>query len=372
MRLYRSSCDECGWAQTRWSRSRAHSDSAFGRHSCRGQRRRDAARLRRVRARAKIDRTPKPCLHKVARHRHGTYACYVLDACRCRPCSKATSAYGRDLRRRNAYGRSNYVDAGPARAHVRALMAAGVGLKRIAAVSGVAQCALWNLMYGKRRADGSQVPSGRVTRRTEERLLAVHAHASGVLADRARIDATGTRRRLQALGAVGWSVTRIAAAAGHRDRGRLDRAMHQARTTAATAREVSEVYERLWSADPGVSAAVSRVRAQAAARGWVPPLGWDDDTIDDPAAAPAHDLEVDARGVDEAAVQRRIEGDRSVALTRAERWAVVARMHGRGLGDVAIERVTGIHTRQVLRDRQRLGLPANDRDRAGDTSGRVA
>lgn len=366
---YVSSCGDCGWTSNP-CRSQAQADYAHRRHSCARQRRRDSARIARVRRRAKIDRTPKPCLHKQSRHEHGTYVCYTLDSCRCRPCVRAAHEYNAGLTRRNAYGRSNYVDATPAREHVAALRATGVGLKSVAKRSGVPHGTLWKLMYGK----PGHEPSRRVRKDTLERLLALRVGDPALYADGAIIDATGTVRRVQALACLGWSLDRLAGEAGL-DRQPLDHALSGAKVSARTARAVMEAYERLWDTPPvgrdsQERGGITRTIRRAQALGWAPPLAWDDDAIDNPAAAPLHRLDTDERGVDEAAIERRLAGDR-VKLTRAERWAVVRRLHEQGLNDVQIQRRTGIHARQVMRDRQDLGLPANALP-FGDRSGRVA
>ncbi len=72
---------------------------------------------------------------------HGTHNCYVHGpdrrfsgrGCRCVPCSAANTAYERERARRVA---PPYIDAEPARLHVRELMSQGVGLKTIAVRSG--------------------------------------------------------------------------------------------------------------------------------------------------------------------------------------------------------------------------------------------
>jgi hypothetical protein len=271
MTRYLSVCTDCGW-QSHPANSQAMADRAYRSHSCARQRRRDAAKLRRMRRRARIDRTPKPCVHKFANHQHGTHACYVLDKCRCRPCARANSQYERQLSRRNAYGRSNLVSAKPSRQHARGLMGAGMGLKRIAAISGVPQGALWKLLYGKRQPDGTQVPSRRVTKATEQRLLAID---QPVLAGGAMVDAAGAARRLQALVACGWSVGQLAARSGQ-DRQALD-ALLRGRTTlrVSTDHTIRALYQDLWDTPPPEGnqrekIAATRSRKRAAAAGWKP------------------------------------------------------------------------------------------------------
>jgi hypothetical protein len=105
---------------------------------------------------------------------HGTYAKYVAERCRCELCRAANRSYERARTRRKAYGREPWVDAAPARRHVKKLMASGpgqtdgVGLKQIVKVSGVSHGCLWKLVYGK-----NGKPSKRIHRDTEQKLLAV-------------------------------------------------------------------------------------------------------------------------------------------------------------------------------------------------------
>ena len=274
-----------------------------------------------------IDRAPKPCLHPQTQHRHGTKACYGLDRCRCLPCCNAISVYEQDRKKRNAYGRSNLIDAGPARAHVAALMAAGVGAKTISARSGVAHGALWRLMYGKTRPDGTQIPSRRITRATADRLLALHPDDGTLLADGARVDGTGTRRRLQALACLGWSIGRLAADTGL-DRQALDQAMRGGQVVARNARAVAAAYEQLWNqrapaTDHRERISVARSINRATAAGWLPPIAWDDDTIDDPAATPTVNDDVDQ--VDELAVDAVLDGH-TMPLSGVTLLAAVERM----------------------------------------------
>lgn len=99
--------------------------------------------------------TPAPDLDRYiapdSRRPHGTRAKYVVDKCRCEPCTADNLAKANE--RRHAISRPDetwvpYVPAGRARDHVRDLAAHGIGLKTIAKVSGVSHGALWKLMYG--------------------------------------------------------------------------------------------------------------------------------------------------------------------------------------------------------------------------------
>jgi len=125
--------------------------------------------------------TPPGYVAPDSRRPHGTRAKYVLERCRCVPCTAASPEY--ETRRRNAMNRPDevwapYVSAGPARRHLRELAAQGVGLKSVAKLSGVSHGALTKLVYGD-RVRGMR-PSRRIRPATEAAILAVQLrHATG-------------------------------------------------------------------------------------------------------------------------------------------------------------------------------------------------
>lgn len=202
---------------------------------------------------------------------HGVRSTYVAGGCRCEPCCAANTRYAK-WRELNG---PRLVDATPARQHIAALRNAGVGRREIARRAGVALTVI-NRLAGMDRSQ----PAHRVR---PETLAAILAVTPDHRAPGAVIPATGTRRRLQALIAIGWTQAELA----HR--------------TAATPSTVNALINERWpnvqhathlrvcrvfddlSGTPGPSA---RSRLMAARRGWAPPLAWDDDTIDDPTAIP--------------------------------------------------------------------------------------
>lgn len=361
----RTRCNECGWLSPPTTPSRAQ--YAARRHSCAKQRA-DLARAARVTARESADGPTMPCTHPRAHHPHGTRARYTLDRCHCRDCRQANRSAERDRQRQIAYGRwQPYVDAGPTRSHIAQLREQGVGLKRLATLSGVSHGSLSQLVYGcPVRGRG---PSRRIRPDSAAKILAV-AGTLDDLGSRVGVDATGTHRRLQALVARGWSMARLARQLGV-DPTNLPAMMRRAHVSAGIARAVEDVYEIMWNTPPPEGdhrsrIAASRARRYAAARGWLPPMAWDDLTIDAPTSTLSGGPAIGE--IDEIAVERRCSGDWTVRLTRAERHLVVRRLHTVGLSDRAIQRRTGIDCRQVIRDRQTLGLPAT----AGPTSQQVA
>jgi hypothetical protein len=151
----------------------------------------------------------------------------------------------------------------------------------------------------------------------------------------------GTRRRLQALVALGHSYSRIGEAlamtpAGAWALGTRDRAYVRATTVA----KVSSLYEA-WSmllppeTTTNERKAAAYARTVATKNSWLPPLAWDDiDHDPEPAAATDHG------DVDWVVVERVLAGD-VVPTTTAERRAIVTRWPetGRPYNDLA--RLTG-------------------------------
>lgn len=336
---HRRSCRTCGWTGTYPTPRRA--DYAKSRHSCRKHLEAAAKKARGETRMAAVDRTPKPCHHKVADHQHGTNAAYVLDKCRCHPCARARHAQDDWRIRQQAYGRyDKYVDADPVRAHVRDLMAQGIGLKRIATLSGIGSGTLWKLLYGKPRPGGTRVPSKRVLRETAEKLQGVTVSPTTLAAG--QLDPARTpdaKERLRALVAIGWSMTKLGARLGIRHPGNAatlitsDRDMVRSTVDAAL-----ELFDELcMTPAPALTQrdkiAATRARQYAADRGWAPPLALPDLDSDPD----------DGAGLDHAAIERRLAGDKTVPLTPAERTELRTRWltTGRSLND--LERTTGIN-----------------------------
>lgn len=97
-----------------------------------------------------------------------------------------------------------------------------------------------------------------------------------------KVPATGTRRRIQALYRMGWTGQHIADRLGvaHSQISIIQRGRQV--VLRSTAERMVAVYDQM-SMTPGPSLIT---RQYAIRRGWAPPLAWDDDCIDDPAAKP--------------------------------------------------------------------------------------
>ncbi|CCH89116.1 protein of unknown function [Modestobacter italicus] len=316
------------------------------------------------RANSVVLRVTRSCTH-AGRHEHGTRAAYVKDRCRCPACTAANTAASRHVSRQRAYGRwQPFIEVGPVREHLTALRRAGLGVERIALLADVSVSHVRDL--ARPRIDGS--PAQRIRPATAARLLSIDVrdadHAPG-----SRIDAPGTRRRLQALVATGWSVELLAARLRRRPSS-LRRTMTSPTVTARTAQDVEALYEQLSAIPPPHGTAeecalVLMTRAAAAAQGWQPPLAWDD--IDaDPMPAEVHSAPP-FHYLDEIAIERAVAGD-GVGfddLTGAERDRVVDDLtaRGRSIRDIAAQLSTTKRT--ISRHRKvtgRASAPASISD----------
>jgi hypothetical protein len=96
-----------------------------------------------------------------------------------------------------------------------------------------------------------------------------------------RINATGTRRRLQGLLHLGWSYAEIGRRLGV-GKGAVHQWANRPQVRQSTADKVKELCSELEVQQPPSSRAASVARAHARVNGWPPPAAWDN--IDDPAS----------------------------------------------------------------------------------------
>lgn len=135
---------------------------------------------------------------------HGTNACYSLNFCRCDDCTTAHRQY---QQARKLYQGEfprvppPLVDRGPARRHVKELMARGMSHKRIAHMAGVPASVVGTLVYG--RFDRA---AKKIRRQTAEKLLAVQYTASGIM----KVPAAEAVAIIDELLARGWWKAQIA------------------------------------------------------------------------------------------------------------------------------------------------------------------
>lgn len=107
-------------------------------------------------------------------------------------------------------------------------------------------------------------------------------------AGRRQTDATGTRRRIQALMLLGWSSIEIARAGGWKSGQAVTCLLAREVVLKTTARRIDEAHETLWRrylrGDYEDSWVRRRTSAQSREKGWVSAAAWDN--IDDPSELP--------------------------------------------------------------------------------------
>lgn len=268
--------------------------------------------------------------------RHGTpagfYAHRADDETACDPCGKAIFRHHKQWRQDYDRGQRWTTSAQPVTEHIKHLEQTGMSPSEIWKAAGISR----TLFY--RIRNDLNLRCRLVTARA---VLAVQPtdRLPSKLTPGQFVSGVGTRRRIRALLAIGWSHremrarSRVLTAVTLNQKGDMvTRSMHE---------RVAALYNEL-SMTPGPS---DRTRARAAALGYASPLAWDDDAIDDPKARPAG-----VRGsgrphrheVDEVAVLRAMRGDRTINLTKAERAEVSRRLRADGWSFARIEAHTGL------------------------------
>ncbi|QDF19344.1 WhiB family transcription factor [Mycobacterium phage Cracklewink] len=204
----------------------------------------------------------------------------------CSKCRQRPATGGRGLcencwavnrRKLMAYGRwdPDQLDPTPTRQHLAALQQWGMGTRRLQELTGLSRPTLQGIPE-----------AAWVTRKTEAALLAVPIPTTvfdPVLADGTQISSVGSRRRLCALSAIGWSGEALAEQLGvMRHRVQAITSGRQPKVTVARARDIAHLFNRLQLTE-GPSRKARRV---AQLKGWPLPLQWDEDRLDDPRAKP--------------------------------------------------------------------------------------
>lgn len=205
---------------------------------------------------------------------HGTSSRYRGDPrngrwapCRCTPCSDESRRRRKILELRAARGQDGRHDIEPVIAHIQRLMDNGWSLRHIEEAAGVNRRGMYNIRNRHQKT---------VNHETAARIFALRSATTPYL-----VDATGTRRRIQALVAIGWSMAAVDRKSGICDGTLGDIAAgRNLSITSHTRAAVASAYKQLVFR-PGPS---GWSRAFAAKRQWHGPLAWDD--IDDPAAEP--------------------------------------------------------------------------------------
>ncbi len=192
-----------------------------------------------------------------------------------------------------ARGISVMVPLGPAQRHLRYLhLVHGMSCARIGKLAHVSTGQISEMIRGDRGPSrGARYPMTHIKRDTERKVLAVQPETPRG-AGGTRIAAVGTVRRAKALAAIGYPLTWQAQQTGVHLRnvqglvwGQRDKVLY---STALAFRELYEKYEM--ELDPtrhGVSEHAMKISLFSSRKhGYVAPIFWDWDTIDDPEGFP--------------------------------------------------------------------------------------
>jgi len=190
---------------------------------------------------ARRDTVPRNCDHPGHLHVHGTRAAYVSDRCGCILCRTANSRAEQLRTAALALGRwQPFVDAQPVREHVLRIRGEGLGVRRIAELSGVHRSTIQRLLT-------TPTQSQQIRPLTAERLLKVRSDAEKG-SPRRQVDAKDTLGRLEKLIAAGHSIADLARALG-RSPSNLRRTMCRHAVTIQTEASVEALY-RMLTANP--------------------------------------------------------------------------------------------------------------------------
>lgn len=209
---------------------------------------------------------------------HATNKWGYAKGCPCTDCRAGMAAYSRHLRRMRAYGRTDWTSTDEVRAHIQRLMDAGMGVRTIAQLADVEMGAISRTLYSV----AGRPPQTRMRIDRAQRILAISVPRL--------VGVTGARRRLQALGAIGWDLRALERESGiNRMSLQKVRSGQTSATRGDLAQRIGQLYDRLWDQAPPTKTPYQRraVTAQlnrALSLGWAPPLAWDD--IDDPDEQP--------------------------------------------------------------------------------------
>lgn len=196
----------------------------------------------------------------------------------CESCKAYLRWWGR-VRRAGLVG---FIPAGPARAKVRKMIAAGLNPTEVARCAGVNRPVIVGLLKVHRRKPVQQNISPRIA----AKILAADVTALP-LADRTRVDATGTQRRLDCMALRGLGNPAVASRLGYNEW--TVRSWRRAQfVTGVVAADVKALYEQTLN-EQGPSP--RDVIANARENGALPDRVWTAENIDDPGYDPLQILD---------------------------------------------------------------------------------
>lgn len=207
-----------------------------------------------------------------AEHTHGSVRMATYHGCLCDPCRDEASRYRKETRRLRRGREGRWVDAGPPRAKLLELRAAGATSAQIKALTGMSRSTQTILANGypggnpqtRVRAD----LAGKLHSITQENLLAVQRRRG----PNTKVSGDASRLQIQALVSLGWSVSFIARES-RVPLQTLYRIMRGHGTTERYQRRIRATYMELRETPAPMAtalqrAASERARSHARSNGW--------------------------------------------------------------------------------------------------------
>lgn len=155
------------------------------------------------------------------------------------------------------------------------------------------------------------------------------------------VEVTGSRRRVQALCCLGYSLREQGRRVGMQQGG-FRRVLRVPAIRQATVDRIRVLYEKLWDT-PAESPTARRVRQAAKRQGWFPPQSWDDEDIDNPDAVPSvpkKPLPGKKKTFDERAVSFVVDERVPMRLVGVDRMEARRRLYARGVPDYIVRDLT--------------------------------
>lgn len=203
---------------------------------------------------------------------HGTRARYnAPHSCRCEPCRVAGRRYRKARFLALAQGTSRLVDTTEAKRHLINAQALGISTRAVALAAGVSPTVAQDIRHGRH---------ARVDRSTADKILAVDPRRLRPKPN-ARVDPTGTIRRLRALATLGWSGRAMSDRLGisHASVSRALKGAYEVNSTTRIA--VRDGYRTLILTKPPTATRSERIastkaKLRALDERWAGPLAWND------------------------------------------------------------------------------------------------
>lgn len=222
---------------------------------------------------------------------HQTLTCYTDYRCRLPECAERFNSWQRARTEARASGTwQPFIDAKPVREHLLALYAGGATPHQVELLTGLdwKTIRLFTQPYPRQHRGITHVTSPE----TAAKILAVELGPFPA----GRAAATGTRRRIQALSAIGWPLKELGPHLGVEPDYVRHILKHGSQVYATTAQAAVDAYNLLRGDKPakhGVSKiGIGRALRRSKELRWAPPKYWDQHpgAIDDPHFEPMYGL----------------------------------------------------------------------------------